>query len=212
MTEKNILTEMSGEQKELFTSMAITCDKNHLAVCDCQKVKVDLIYDELLVADEDKREENKDKPDWLENRKDMYYTTSLKIMGKECVKKSIKCPREIKEIVSIVNMFRSKYELSDPRVFMIVKSLVGHKLSAHRMQLYSNSKGIVQENWDRNGNLSYSLNPVEMAKKEFDKEVVKSIEILNKIIDGEKSSVDHSGKIDLGNILAAIEKKSDDQI
>jgi len=70
----------------------------------------------------------------------------------------------------------------------------------------------LQEQFDKDGNSSFVLNPVEESKRKFDDAVIKAVEVLNKIVDGEKSNLNLSGKVDLVKVLAAIETKSIDQL
>ena len=108
--------------------------------------------------------------------------------SQECIASNIRCPIERELIRSTINIFGDKYDLNDPRVFTIIQSVINHQLSAHRMQLYSTSHGLTQTQYDRDGNVSYRLNPVEAEKRKFDDSLIKAMEILSNMIDGQKIS------------------------
>ena len=204
--------KLTNTQKREFKEMAEICNTKHLEVCDCQKSAIDLAIDDIRKRDSDKREELKDDKIALDYREIAYVREAKKFIAKLCVDERTRCPIETREIMSVLEIFMNRYDFSDPRVFMIIKSVVNHTLSSHRMQKFSNFHGVVQELFDRNGNMSLVLNPVESSKQKFDESIVKAIEVLNRVIDGNKTSVTHDGKIDLRQVLEAIEAKTIDQI
>ena len=207
-----IMTDLTDIQKNEFVSMASLCNAKHLEVCSCQNPAITKVYQDIYNSDFEKQEEFKDSPYILESRRDRYKNDAIKHVASLCIKDGVRCSFEIKEILNIIGLFDEKYEMNDPRVFMIVRSLIAHKLSAIRMQCYSSYHGLLQEQFDKDGNSSFVLNPVEESKRKFDDAVIKAVEVLNKIVDGEKSNLNLSGKVDLVKVLAAIETKSIDQL
>ena len=106
--------------------------------------------------------------------------------ARHCVNHNIRCHLEKREIIKTINVFNNKYDLKDPRVYFTVKAVLNHQLSAYRMQKYSNEYGVVQEQYDRDGNLFLKINPVEDAKRKFDVEMIKAIATLDNMIEGQK--------------------------
>jgi hypothetical protein len=77
---------------------------------------------------------------------------------------------------------------------MILRGMINHMLSAHRMQLFSNKNGVVQV-IEKDGGKRFIINPVESAKLAFDKAMIDAVEILNKIVEGNKNvnlNIDYS--------------------
>ena len=186
-----------------FKEMAEICNIIHLRTCNCQHKNITKVSEKAIQNNSKQLNEYKDQPQIYNSRVEAIKDRSLQIVADYCVEKIVRCPYEIKEIKEIVGLFKEKYKLEDPRVYIIIKSLIAHKLSAVRMQRYSNAKGILQEYQDKEGNLRYALNPVEGAKLAYDNAVIKAVEVLNRIVDGEL--IKHEGKIDLSHILSKIE-------
>jgi hypothetical protein len=206
------MVELSPEQKESLLRMAEICNEKHLKHCDCRRELVSKAFKSFELCDKDKVAEVGDDEYVIKSRRDAYLRRAYEVVADVCREKGFRCLYEVREIEEIVECFGNKYDLGDVRVLMIVKSVLAHKLSALRMQRYSSFHGVLQEVYDREGNLRLELNPVEGAKREFDKCVIDAVRVLDGIISGSKSVVEHKGKIDLGEFLQVVEDKSVDQL
>ena len=96
------------------------------------------------------------------------------------------CPVERDELLTTIKIFEGKYDLSDARVYSILKSLLDLQLTSFRMQRESTHSGVMIKSLDKYGNETKSVNPVEDIKRKYNETFIKAIEILNKIIEGEK--------------------------
>lgn len=189
-----------------FSNLPQICDKNHLNVCFCQKK----IYNDLfrkcyktevtdvLSKQEDLKVEwtNNQKRSVVENGERVAKERAMDLTIKYCEDNNIRCPVEKDEVVKELNIFYNKYEdiWEDPRIQVVLGSLINFKLSALRMQNYSNKYGIVADEYDRDGNRRITLNPVEAEKRKYDESRIKAVEILDKMIEGSKVNVKFEGK------------------
>ena len=129
--------------------------------------------------------------------------------ARHCVNHNIRCHLEKREIINTIKVFDSKYNLSDPRVFIVVRSVLNHQLSSYRMQKYSNEYGVISEQFDREGNRSFILNPVEHAKRKFDEAMVSAMATLNNMIEGQKVTSFNYDIIDADELFGKIQEKEE---
>jgi hypothetical protein len=189
-TEKYISKDLLEDYSKMYKSCAIVCSAEHMKVCPCQD---DLIEEELTyrISKDSYRVENNLDSDQCKYRDGLLRDQVIVDLGRTAEKVGLECPVEADLIFSTIYRFDKradgKYDLSDPDVFIILKSMINNMLSAHRMQLYSRRNGIVQTHIDREGNVSFTLNPVETAKLAFDKAQVDAVEKLNRIVFGNKN-------------------------
>ena len=91
-------------------------------------------------------------------------------------------------IKDILKVFDDKqtgdFDMSKTHVFIMVKTMLNHLMSSHRLQIRSNADGMVQTRQDENGNAYFIINPVEKVKMEFDKEIASTMEKLFKMDNG----------------------------
>ena len=102
-------------------------------------------------------------------------------------KHSILCPIEQKTIIEFLIQYGSKYNLGDADIWNIVEPLLNFKLTIDRYSLYSQNNDFIQENIDKYGNRTLSINPLEDLKLKYDRERVSSVEKLNKMVEGIKN-------------------------
>ena len=187
-TSENNSIINSEDKMKLFSSLITICNEEHLSYCDCQAKRIKEEADKIIV-NELKELEDKNQLHNIElinERIEYANRLALKRVGHYCEKNRITCPIEEEKIKQNLEYFNKAYDLTDPRVYIIVDSLLHQMLSAHRMHMHSNTKGILNIHYDKLGNKSYSLNPVEEVKRRFNETLVRGIETLNKIIEGEK--------------------------
>lgn len=173
---------------EKFDSLISSCDYEHLQYCKCQEKQVIAKYREFLKLEMDDLKEKGllDNKTVFESRKVHALGMARKEVAMQCMDEGIKCHLEREDISLTLQLFGEKFDLNDPRVYMVVKSVISHQLSVFRMQLQSNYRGILQQNVDKEGNPFFILNPVEMAKMNFDNSIIVAVEKLNKIMYGDK--------------------------
>lgn len=174
--------------QDKFLSLISVCNEEHLLYCKCQDDKINKEFNKLLVVEEQelKKLDLADSPNTVKHRKKQLLHKAHQIVAEQCIVNNVKCPQESREVFQTTYLFAKKFDLDDPRVYMIVKSVLSHQLSVYRMQLQSNHKGILQTVVDEEGNTTYTLNPVEDSKMRFDNSIISAIEKLDKIISGEK--------------------------
>lgn len=183
-----------------FDTLLSYISTEHISICACQKDKIRDRFNSKLKEIE-KRIKRAKRQKVEEEELEILRNSLLRKaredtvaeISVECISNEIRCPVERDAIKTTIELFNNKYDLIDPRVYMVVKSVINHQLSAHRMQYYSTSYGLMQEHTDRDGNVSYKLNPVEEEKRKFDDSIIKAMEILSRMIDGETHN--HTGVI-----------------
>jgi hypothetical protein len=195
ITKENEVNNKALEnKKELlsrFSEDIILCNEQHLLVCNCQNElykTFSIKYKEKWFKIIDEEPINEEEKQYKKNliEKDLRRNV-IRNLGIYCEENNIRCLIEKKEVLKTIEIFSDRYDLKDPRVFLILKSIISHQLSAHRMQLYCNHRGILIEREDRYGNVTYTLNPVEEAKRKYNEALTQSIEQLSKIIEGTKN-------------------------
>ena len=203
-----------------FESMTIICDEEHVKVCDCQQEQYNKTYDIVLEQQEKQiredltREEYEHFTDdmkvkeierWKANAKPKTY----KILGELNEKDKVRCSVEKSLILETLSLFTEKYDIRDPRVFLVVRSVINHQLSSHRMQLYTSNKGIVQTLYDREGNPYTQVNPIEESKRKFDESIIKAMEQLTRITEGDTININQQNMDMTIDINKLVDKKLD---
>lgn len=192
---------------EGFDNIVAICNLEHLSVCHCQRERIEKEFNNIFnkELEELKKQDKLKNTALVDNRYDYAKDMAVKNISNECVRKRTLCPIEINKINQTLKYFNDKYDLKDPRVFIIVESLMNQMLTAHRMQLYSTSKGVVQHWYDKEGNKRYSINPVEEIKLKYNEAKIKSIEILDKIMEGSKINIQNNIRIkDINDVFESI--------
>jgi len=189
MTDINLVeTDRNLLLNDKFNSLISDCNFEHLSYCPCKSKEVSATYKEYLDIElkDLKQRDLTDNKTVLDSRKRHALEQARREVARNCLEKNVKCELEDSEIKLTLQLFAGKFDLNDPRVYMVVKSVISHQLSVFRMQLQSNYRGILQQNVDKEGNPFYLLNPVEVAKMNFDNSIISAVEKLNKIVYGDK--------------------------
>lgn len=131
-----------------------------------------------------------------------------------CQDNNILSPIEVKEVQTTLDLFFSllsdgtpKYNIEDHRVFLIVKSVISHQLSALRLARVSLDKGIVQRICDKEGNETFVINPAEQVKLKFDEAIVDAIFKLDKILEGSKINLEVTEVLSFNDVLLEVQKE-----
>jgi len=96
-------------------------------------------------------------------------------------------PRELKEVACILGRIDGAYDLSDGRVYVIIKQLIDMTLSTMRINQQSVNMPTLMERLDNEGgHTNYYNHPSLKLKLEHNMAIVKLITELNKMIEGEK--------------------------
>ena len=175
-----------------FKSMLAPVDYEHLKTCPCMR---DRVLEEVRVQTEKEmatwESEGVESKSVKDQRLHNARIEAYKVVAAETIAEERRCSLERFVVVDILTHFDKDtgglYDFSNSNVYLIMRSLVSQILSAHRMQLHSDRYGIVQEHADRDGNVFFELNPVELAKARIDKQIVDCVEKLNNIMYGTKS-------------------------
>ena len=109
--------------------------------------------------------------------------------AQENERNAVRCPYELSQIRTVTELFSGKYDLKDPRAYVIVRALISNMLSAYRMQRYTDEAGPVIKYVDKQGNERSYLNPSEEAKRRYNDAVVDAVMKLDQIFEGSKSSI-----------------------
>ena len=194
---------IKGVTPDDFADLISICNSEHLSYCNCQKDKVD---EKIKILWQGQLEDLKlkkliDNEEVVAERKDYCKAFALKSIGKECELKEIRCPFEKIKIERLMSHFMTRYDLKDPRVIVVIESLLQQMLSAHRMQLHSNAKGILSIWYDKQGNKRYNLNPVEEIKLKYDEAKIQAIATLDRMIEGDKLSISSVTVKDINKIF-----------
>lgn len=190
----------------LIESLLSTCNIEHISNCSCQRSNVDSKYKELFEQEMNDliKRGSETNNSLVEARREYAKDKAVKLVADYCKNNSIKCPIERAKVIQHLTFFESKYDLSDPRVFVIVESLLHQMLSAHRFQQYSNEHGVLNIWYDKQDNKRISLNPVEQIKLDYDRARIDAISVLDKIMEGEKINVNMK-TIDIDDVFKNVD-------
>jgi len=180
---------LSGLPENIIEYVNTSCrifQPNHFLYCDCQIEAIDKLTKELEKEVLDKLDEEVRIGEGMKRDILSKVESQARIKFVE-LNKGIFCPVEVKELLNTLNLFNGRYDLDDARVFTIVRSLLDLQLTAFRMQRESCGKGVMITQMGRNGEPVDVVNPVEEIKRRYNESLLKSIEVLDKIIEGEKS-------------------------
>lgn len=99
------------------------------------------------------------------------------------------CPVEMREMKKFLSLFAG-YDLDNPKIRLPVEALLRMVLSSLRMQLYTASNSLTR-NVSRGDGVEEELNAVEKEKRKYDKEIIKGVKDLFRMLEGEKVTVSH---------------------
>ena len=165
----------------------------HMETCDCNieiYEKFEKAAIELCNEDIDKRIKETGHADFdRAPRIAEAVKNARKEASKYCIQNNIRCDKEKKEITNTINLFLTKYpkSIDDPIFIEVVKSVMNHQLTVHRLKKASSQLGVVLHWEDRQGNDRISVNPLLEAQREFDKIKVDALMLLDKKLNGEKT-------------------------
>lgn len=177
------------EANEYYESLISPISVSHLEKCNCQEEKLkELEAQELTREREDLIRENLINNSVVaEHRFNLAKEKAKVKLVKELREKNVRCSVERQIISRDIEIFAGKYDLTDARAYMIVENILSLKLSAHRLALHSTLNEPVQSVIDREGNLTYKLNPAEKAKMDYNNSIIAGIKELNLIFEGSKN-------------------------
>lgn len=135
----------------------------------------------------------------------------LQKLAADNVKNAKRCPFELSQIRNVTKLFADKYDLKDPRAYVIVRALISNMLSAYRMQRYTDEAGPVIKTVDRHGTERSYLNPAEEAKRRYNEAVVDAVMKLDNIFEGSKNVhlvAGTNNPLDITALYSSLAKKS----
>jgi len=106
-------------------------------------------------------------------------------------------PFEIKEVQNVLSRVSDQYDLSDARIYILIKTLINHLLSSVRFQIESMAHDSLIEQVSAKGASYIVINPAEKVKLDYDRAIVDLIDRLSKMIHGTKTSVNVDGTVTL---------------
>jgi len=190
--EKRDETSIEAHRETIVKAIASVCTEEHLTSCPCQIDKIKQRWLELWTQTQEdlKAEGHEGKVELYERRKFFDKQRAIQQIGEELSKAGTICEREAHSIRGELKLFDKqvggKYDLSDPRVNVIVKELMYCHMSVFRMQRESNIRGVIYETDDQHGNTHWNINPVEVEKRRYSESRVKAIEALDRMMEGSK--------------------------
>lgn len=198
---------LANPRDRLVDSVASPCDEDHLIRCPCHNELLDRRYAELKSK---AMKELKDAPGGKDNavlqgRLYRLKMQALKDTAAGLAKKGVRCPIERaqldEELATFDQELDGKYDLSDPRVRVIVRELLCAHVTIIRAQHESRKRGIVFTAEDNLGNEKVYLNPVEELKRKYSETRIKAILALDKMLEGDKHQiVSKTEKVDPGEL------------
>lgn len=98
---------------------------------------------------------------------------------------------EVDCVTEIINDVAFAFNVQDPRVSIILKSLVNMTLNRIRLQVESNNLGVIQEHFSDSGT-RVDVSPLVLVELRYDKEMIDAIHKLSSIVDGLKITVENT--------------------
>jgi hypothetical protein len=174
---------------QFYDNLLSEITTSHMLTCPCQQ---DLVTPERkkqieLEVDVMKKEGVFNDLNARENRVKNAIQLAYLNVSKYCRENGIRCLREKEIITRDLEVFSTRYDLTDPRAYFIVESILSLKLSAYRLAMHCVIYDPVQEVCDKEGNTYYRINPAEEAKMKYNNSVIIGIKELNTIFEGIKS-------------------------
>lgn len=187
--EENLKDTLSISPTEFFESASFI-NRDHLDVCDCCDIEIQKLA-ELDESNINSKFKNDiiNHPKAIGNELEFAGVKAKNQFATIATRNKLKCRYELAYIKSVLALFSNKYDLKDPKVYVIVGSIVRHMLSTYRYDKFSQLKGAMMSYVDKYGVMQYKVNPSEWAKLKYDTEVVNMIEKLNNITEGIKLNV-----------------------
>jgi hypothetical protein len=172
-----------AETLNVYDDMLELCNDVHMKFCHCQDDLLAKRIKEFKAKelDEIKALGKEHDPNVVLPRLRVAEYKAEQEVSKEMISGNVRCPFEKREIIATVKLFADKFDLKDPYVYMVVKSVINHQLSAMRMQRCTNTVGSIQEMTNKFGDIYYRVNPVEAEKREFDNSIIVAMEKLKNI-------------------------------
>ena len=99
-------------------------------------------------------------------------------------------PFEVDALLPIVQRFSdSSFDLGNPSVYLIVKSIVDMSLNNVRLQLESSGRDALSVSVSDGGVVSLVVNPALRGSLDFSKELIVAVEKLNRVVNGDRVEV-----------------------
>lgn len=195
--EISVDSQLPEKYKELltpFSEMALLMDETYMG--NSLNYDVDPNYNKLLPKFEEiqlkefkeKGLSMKDNPVAWEGHKNAAHRECVKYLSKRYLSLNLRCPRELREIRRLYDVFASKYDLNDPRAYLIFRALVSAMLSTYRFERYSAEKGSLITEYDKNDIPRTIVNPAEEMKRRYMETTLNAISKLDQIFEGIKIS------------------------
>jgi len=174
-----------------FDDLLSLISVKHQNKCDCTKklyeeqykiiydIEVQRLKDDGLFDDDNARSNRLKEVEWFAKQK----------VSEICDKQGIRCNTERGLIAGELSLFVDKYDLSDPKVYVIVKNALKLALTEHRLGVDIGFNDVIYETESKNGNIYRNINPAVEAAYKYNEACIKAIETLHKLTEGEKHTI-----------------------
>ena len=166
------------------------CTREHLEYCDCQKeLYINFRKQEKIRIANELKKDNKfiDDPGIARERLKEAGRFALERVVKYCEKHDLKCTYHTEQLKHIYSLFSKKYDMKDPKVVISLTVLMSNLSSLIKTQSFSNKKGIIQKEYDRDGNEILNTYMNEKLKIEVNNAIMKTMKTLDEVIEGHKN-------------------------
>lgn len=148
--------------------------------------KLDYQRKEAIQKFRKKNQKNKDYNSWIK-----WYDKEEQKIAKPYLDKMLEIQNKTNlydknDIDLIIKMFSNKYDLTDVRVFLIVKEFLQNYMINSRMQKQLMKNNITLEVYDKNDNVHSIPHPLLNTKLQYSKMYIDTIEKLDKITKEDK--------------------------
>lgn len=190
-----------------FLNILSSISVRHQRVCNCQRNLYNKFYLDLYNKEIEtlKQDGLFDDEAAKFNRLEEVKWKSMEAVEVYCIANDIICDVERDMIANEIKLFVGRYDINDPRVYIIVKNALKLALNEHRLSLELGKNGVVYETMSKNGSTYTNINPAVEAAYKYNEACIKAVETLNRIIEGEKIDVTIGAKKTFQDILTEVQ-------
>lgn len=117
-----------------------------------------------------------------------------------------KCEYELVEIARLERMITGRYDLTDPKIFLMTREIMKLLLHAYRCDLILSFQGMHIRAMGKHGPYEI-LNPIMTERQEYSKLIIDSLEKLDRMIKGQRIDL----HLTVHDVLQKLDKYMDDQ-
>ena len=187
--QEKIKTEISKVAPTIY-HLIPQCNSEHLLYCDCQKELFNKLRMDEKMRIYDKLKDSgmlTEDPAMSRHRLAEADAKAFELLVEYCEKNDVRCAYHTEQLQNIYDLFRNKYDMTEPKVTIAMTVLMSQLSSLIKSQAFSNKRGIIESATDKNGNEHLNTFMNEKLKIDIGNSIMKAVKTLDETVEGSKN-------------------------